>query len=564
MYITIPLYIGYGTINYGDPHTIVSIEDDKGLLNVTTEDDKYFLSGELHPLLISMPYDQMPMQLPQSGYMIPSFFLKERSRDNIGNYTNMLIMSPYPLTPDNGYFAAMCYYDLSSYNRVECYVTYTDSYRTKGTSQQMNCRKTGYGGSGYQNKYAFVPCLQSMDNSLQIPPYNANGGLGFFLGSLGTTSNGQWQLVIQNSSSNFNYIGHIFDKNDTKFSLPKVPNEDGGISQPEGGDGDFDNTSDIIPVPPSPKFFINAIGFTKIYCPTIVQAYQLSRYMWSDDFISNLKDMFTNPMESIIGLYTSPYTPLLDDLENIVIGNVSTPVQACPINFTSQYTTLDFGKIYVKKFWGNYLDYSPNTKMTLYLPYIGYRDIDIDKVMGKNIGVVYRCNILDGTFIAYVTADSNVFAQYNGVMFQSLPLSNYDGSAIISSYIGIAKNVGGIIAGGIAAPATGGLTAASAISKIGGIADNVMNAKPSITVDASISGNAGFFSVPYPYYTITRPRQALPKQYNVLHGYPSFISTKLSSLKGYTEVSDIHLENLSCTDNEREEIENLLKNGVII
>lgn len=344
----------------------------------------------------------------------------------------------------------------------------------------------------------------------------------------------------------------------------KIPNEDGGISQPEGGDGDFDNTSDQIPIPLSPTFFINTIGFTKIYCPTIIQAYQLSRYMWSDDFVSNIKDLFTNPMEAIIGLYTLPYTPALDDLEYITIGNVTTTVQARPIQFTAQYTTLDFGKIYVKKFWGNYLDYSPNTKITLYLPYIGYKDIDIDKVMGKNIGVVYRCNVLDGTFIAYITSDSNVFAQYNGTMFQSLPLSNYDGSNIISSYLGIAKNVGGAVIGGISAPMTGGASLASSLSNIGGIVGNVMNAKPTINVDGSISGNAGFFGVPYPYYIITRPRQALPKQYNILHGYPSFISTKLGDLNGYTEISDIHLENMSCTDDEKNEIENLLKSGVII
>ena len=38
----------------------------------------------------------------------------------------------------------------------------------------------------------------------------------------------------------------------------------------------------------------------------------------------------------------------------------------------------------------------------------------------------------------------------------------------------------------------------------------------------------------------------------------------LSDLTGYTEIYNIHLEDMSCTDNEKTEIERLLKEGVII
>lgn len=352
-----------------------------------------------------------------------------------------------------------------------------------------------------------------------------------------------------------------------------TPNEKGGFTEEDGGDGDFTNDSDIIPVPPLPAYFTTALGFTKIYLPTITQLYQLSRYMWEDDFIANLKDMYTNPMEAIIGLYTLPYTPTKDTEENIVIGNVSTPVKAAPLNFTSQYVELDFGEINIKEFWGSCLDYSPSTKIICYLPFLGFRDIDTDKVMGKSMGIVYQCNVMDGSFVAYITSNSNVIYSYNGEMFQSLPLSNYDGSNLIRSLVSTVSTAAGMIAGGFTAPVAKSGNALKGLnpntktvngSDIGSLVGNVMNAKPSINVDANISGNAGYLDIRYPYIILVRPRQALPSMYNILHGYPSFISDKLKNFSGYTEVSDMHLENINCTQAEYEEIISILESGVIL
>jgi hypothetical protein len=56
----------------------------------------------------------------------------------------------------------------------------------------------------------------------------------------------------------------------------------------------------------------------------------------------------------------------------------------------------------------------------------------------------------------------------------------------------------------------------------------------------------------------------MPKNFKQIKGYQSNITAVLSSLSGYTEVDFIHLENVKATDTELEEIETLLKEGVII
>ena len=38
----------------------------------------------------------------------------------------------------------------------------------------------------------------------------------------------------------------------------------------------------------------------------------------------------------------------------------------------------------------------------------------------------------------------------------------------------------------------------------------------------------------------------------------------LGSLTGYTKIAEIHLDGLECLEEERQELETLLKNGVIL
>ena len=51
---------------------------------------------------------------------------------------------------------------------------------------------------------------------------------------------------------------------------------------------------------------------------------------------------------------------------------------------------------------------------------------------------------------------------------------------------------------------------------------------------------------------------------NKLKGYPCNITKRLGDLSGFTMVDDIQLNNVPCTDAEREELESILKGGVIL
>ena len=109
--------------------------------------------------------------------------------------------------------------------------------------------------------------------------------------------------------------------------------------------------------------------------------------------------------------------------------------------------------------------------------------------------------------------------------------------------------------------ATGGASAPMAAGMIASTAVNGM--KPNVEKSGSMSGTGGMLGIQTPFLILTRPRQALPARQNKFTGYPSFITESLGDLSGYTEIEEIHLENISATESELSEIENLLKSGVI-
>lgn len=335
----------------------------------------------------------------------------------------------------------------------------------------------------------------------------------------------------------------------------RPPYEGGGISGTGGGGGNFDDTSDPIPVPSLPSLSAVNTGFITLYNPTLSQLQNLADYMWADPAfdLTTLRKLYADPMDIILGLSIVPFPVPNGGTTDVKVGNISTGVSMTKAS--SQYVEVDCGKINVDEYWGAYLDYSPYTKAELYLPFVGMRAINVDDIMGKQLGVVYHFDILSGSCVAFVTIDDNVLYTYVGQCSSSIPISGNDWTNVVNGAISIAGAIGTTVA-------TGGMTAPIAAGTIASTAVNSM--KPEIERSGGMSGTGSILAVGYPYLVLTRPNQALPENQNTYIGYPSYITANLGSLSGFTIVEEIHLEGIPATSAELNEIESLLKEGVII
>lgn len=374
-------------------------------------------------------------------------------------------------------------------------------------------------------------------------------------------------------SSKDAYNQVVIDKDD-----PYNPGENSGTG---GFGGNFDNSSDTVVVPDAPTWSAADTGFCQIYSPTFAQAVQLSSVIWTTDIGQTLANLLANPMDVIMSFHALPLNIPKGEIQPIKVGPIETTAQAALA--VSQWVTLDCGSIDVQEYWGGFMDYSPYTKISLYLPYCGNYDLDVDEIMGHKLGVKYLIDILTGSCVAMVSVDSSVKYQYQGMCKYDIPTSAPDyramAAAAVSLVTGMVTGVAGtpmqhdkeykyysrygktMLQGGHVTPAKPpnmtGLT-------MGAAAAGVMMSKPHISHGGAPSGNAGVLGVQYPYLTITRPRQAVASSQGAHVGFPSWITRTVGALEGFTIFEDIHLESLPFTADEIDELNDILKTGAIL
>lgn len=391
-------------------------------------------------------------------------------------------------------------------------------------------------------------------------------------------------LDAQISGFSFHTYSNIKNKinNEIEPDPDKDPYDPDGTegSDAGGGGGNHDLGGDNIDIPPVPGLSAVDTGFITIFNPSLSQLQNLSDYLWSNLFdIDTIKKLFADPMDVFLGLSIVPVDVPISGTKTVKVAGISTGIT---MNLAArQYVEVDCGSITVSEYWGAYLDYDPYTKAELYLPYIGIHAIAIDDIMGKTITIKYHVDILSGACVAYVKCGTSVLYSFIGQCASSIPINKSDWTNVINGALNIATAIGTMVAtGGASAP----MNSATA-GEVGGAVNNAGNArrtaamirgssniastavnvmKPSIEKSGAISGTGGMMAIQKPYLIITRPKQAVPTNQKHYMGYPSFITSMLGALSGYTEMEYIHLEGLSATDEELSEIESLLKGGVYL
>ena len=325
-------------------------------------------------------------------------------------------------------------------------------------------------------------------------------------------------------------------------------------SGPGGGDPDRDTESDPIPIPDLPQISAVDTGFITLFNPSAVELKTLAAYMWSSGFdLSTLKKLFADPMDAILGLSIVPVDVPSGGSRTVTVGNISTGVSMTLA--ANQYVKVECGTLHPSEWWGAYLDYSPYTKCEIYLPYIGTHPLNIDDIMDKDVTVEYHVDILSGACFAFVQCGDAVLYSFVGQCAASIPISGNDWTNVINGVMQIGASIGTMIA-------TGGASAPLSIPMLASTATNGM--KPQVEKSGSVSGTGGLLGIQYPYLILTRPRLCIPADQNEHMGYPSFITRLLGDISGYTEIEIAYLDGLSATQEELNEIETLLKQGVIL
>ena len=344
----------------------------------------------------------------------------------------------------------------------------------------------------------------------------------------------------------------------------KGTNPNDHISVP---DGDYNYNGDEIKDDGAPDDNPNSMGIMGLWAPTRAQYKAFCKYLW-DGFQQAMVGAFgdNDGMQCILACKEYPFVINATKNATMALGKVNTnlTVDVAPGN----YFAIVF-KGTVKHPSNSFMDFSPYSKLSVYLPYIGITDLDIDQVSGKEVTVTYKIDIVSGMGIVLIsTVDDNkkniIIGSYPVQMGKELPVTATDYQRAAQTWAGLALTAVGAVAG-VGLPMMAGAVA-GAVGAVAGSAGKAVNAsKADIKQSGSLGGPSGMLGVSYPYF-IYKMTNFSNSGYKSLIGKKSSAVVKLSTLKGsgYNKIEAVNLHIEGATDEELAEIKQNLLSGVIL
>ena len=177
---------------------------------------------------------------------------------------------------------------------------------------------------------------------------------------------------------------------------------------------------------------------------------------------------------------------------------------------------VDCGSVEISEHYQSLLDYSPFSRLTIYLPFIGFQELDDKLVVGHTLKVQYVVDVLSGRCLAQLYVDSTELK--------------------------------------------------SCIAEYGG----------TIAADEMFGGDSGYNY--YGAYELMTTMQLgelscyvlihtkIPLEGDIVNykGLPTNEIVKVGDVTGFIKYSSIHVDGMTATDVEKSEIESLLMSGIFV
>ena len=332
--------------------------------------------------------------------------------------------------------------------------------------------------------------------------------------------------------------GSTFTAHDgTEGSNVYTKDDDKGYNDNKDKDDD-DNDTNVLS---------SGIGvLTSTFHMTKERLVQLGQFLWGSSIFNEFSLINNNPIENIISCKAIPYA-ISGTTQEITLGNVKTGVNGEKIsqNFSKQ----TIGSVAIAEHYKNFLDYAPYTNVIIYLPYIGFKELDTSLIMGKTLRIEYTLDVITGGCLAQIYVGKIRLYEFTGNIGVDISITASNRAQVESAYI----NAGvGVVSSAMSGNVTG------AVNSIIGAATSQYHysgtGNPSPSCVASTNRTC--------YVVIDRPQYQPLKAFNHTRGRMCCLSKTIGSLKGYTVCDgNIDISGISATDEEKEEIVNILSTG---
>lgn len=409
-------------------------------------------------------------------------------------------------------------------------------------------------------------------NTSTSPSHGANGK--------GTLPDG---TATDNAGTDENYGGSI----PSDGSEPDARKQGLQIGKPENArENLYDGEMSTESFDPTRHFdLLKQVGGINMYYLNTSQIKNFYEDLWNE--WDALKKLFDDPMKSIINLSQIPFAPsTLGGEVSIVTGNSTMTTAKGYVVDRFQRAEIFTGE-YIDGFFNDFNDYSPKSSLSVYLPYSGWHELDIDKYIsvtakeyaaevgngGKEnrmqrrkislyLDLDYSVGI--GKYIFYGELDSGkrmVLDTFTCQFSNGVPMTAEDYSNKISGILGIIGTTAGAVAGIAAATSTAGASAAL-MGGITGSTKYAMSAgKNNYVVQGSAQGSEGWLSpMDEVVFLLSHNKPYVSDNFYDYTGRPDGEVIYGNALGGFVKIQQSYLKT-TATEAEINEINTLLANG---
>ena len=384
----------------------------------------------------------------------------------------------------------------------------------------------------YFDATTVIPKATSSYMYCELFPNETNGHMYGNIGFCEVGEHSTWFVKTNNGDSS-KFTAH----EGTEGSDGYTKDDDKGYDDNKDKDDDDDDT----------KVLSSGIGvLTSTFHMTKERIAQLGQFLWGSSIFDEFSLINNNPIENIISCKAIPYA-ISGTTQEITLGNVKTGVNGEKIsqNFSKQ----TIGTVAIAEHYKNFLDYAPYTNVIIYLPYIGFKELDTSLIMGKTLKIEYTLDVITGGCLAQIYVGKIRLYEFTGNIGVDIPITASNRAQVESSYIsagvGVVSSAMNGNAIGVADSIIGAATSQYHYSGTG-------NLSPSCVSSTNRNG----------YVVIDRPQYQPLNAFNHTRGRMCCLSKTIGSLNGYTVCDkNVDISGISATDEEKEEIVNILSSG---
>lgn len=377
----------------------------------------------------------------------------------------------------------------------------------------------------------------------------------------------EWKKILKGSGMPWSTnLEDVIKPGDEDLDKPDEPGQPDDPVDP-GDDGDGDNTSDDIPLP-DVKFFPNNNAYNRYWIKSS-DLTNLQDWIFGETFLNDIRRLWNDPAEYLINISFYPFNGLIHDPSNVAtsaisIGNLTSEISA-NMMLNGYSAKFNGGSLKVAEYYGSYLDYAPYTSAEIYIPYIGYRQLNINDIMNKTLELIYVVDWDTNQLTATIIADDRPLTVFSGSFGIKLALSgtnaNQVAETISRGVFSTLTSTGYAIANGVAGNVSG------AVSEGMNAGSSALNTALDVQVSPRQFGHptpaTGLYNTQIPHLIIHRPIKAEPSKFISMHGYSAGYSGKVSDFSGFLKCSAVDLKaDETISEQEQQEITNLLLGGI--